>query len=78
MAVPLAMLQAIAQATLLSRGELIVLPDWGFSSGNYLSSITIIIGMTAGTMFAIWLGQFQRRGQLTSVVASALAEVQGT
>lgn len=57
MAVPLAILQAIAQATLLSRGELVVLPDWGFTSGNFLSSITIVIGMTAGTMFAIWLGQ---------------------
>ena len=59
MTVPLAFLQAIAQATLLSRpvGGVTVLPDWGFTAGGWLPSITIIIGMTAGTMFAVWLGQ---------------------
>ena len=59
MTVPLAVLQAVAQATLLSRplaGGLSVIPDWGFASGNALTSITIILSMTAGTMFAIWLG----------------------
>lgn len=58
--VPLAVLQAIAQATLLSRpsgGGLTVLPDWGFTGASLLPSLTIIIGMTAGTMFAVWLGQ---------------------
>ncbi|MCB0043899.1 MAG: preprotein translocase subunit SecY [Caldilineaceae bacterium] len=59
MTVPLALLQAIAQATLLSRpvGGVTVLPNWGFAAGGWLPSLTIIIGMTAGTMFAIWLGQ---------------------
>jgi preprotein translocase subunit SecY len=59
MTVPLALLQAIAQATLLSRpvGGVTVLPDWGFTAGGWLPSLTIIIGMTAGTMFAVWLGQ---------------------
>ena len=58
--VPLAILQAIAQGTLLSQpvgGGLVVLPDWGFTGASFLPSITIIIGMTAGTMFAVWLGQ---------------------
>lgn len=58
--VPLAILQAIAQGTLLSRpvgGSLVVLPDWGFTGDNLLPSLTIIIGMTAGSMFAVWLGQ---------------------
>ncbi len=58
--IPLAILQAIAQATLLSRpsgGGLVVLPDWGFSAGSFIPSLTIVIGMTAGTMFGIWLGQ---------------------
>ena len=58
--VPLAILQAIAQGTLLSRqagGGLVVLPNWGFVGDSFLPSITIIIGMTAGTMFAVWLGQ---------------------
>lgn len=58
--VPLALLQAIAQATLLSRqvgAGLVVLPNWGFTGDNFLPSITILVGMTAGTMFAVWLGQ---------------------
>jgi len=59
MTVPLAALQAIAQASLLSRpvGGVTVLPNWGFTGGSLLPTITIIIGMTAGTMFAIWLGE---------------------
>jgi preprotein translocase subunit SecY len=58
--VPLALLQAIAQGTLLSRpvgGGLVVLPNWGFTGENLLPSLTIIIGMTAGSLFAVWLGQ---------------------
>jgi preprotein translocase subunit SecY len=58
--IPLAVLQAVAQATLLSRpsgGGLVVLPDWGFTAGSIIPSLTIIVGMTAGTMFGIWLGQ---------------------
>lgn len=58
--VPLAVLQAIAQATLLSRplsANVTILPNWGFTGDNLLPSLTIIIGMTAGTMFGIWLGQ---------------------
>lgn len=58
--VPLAILQGIAQGTLLSRpvgGGLVVLPNWGFTGDSLLPSLTIIIGMTAGTMFAVWLGQ---------------------
>src|SRR5690606_27406660 len=33
------------------------LTNWGFTGANFLPSLTIIIGMTAGTMFAVWLGQ---------------------
>jgi preprotein translocase subunit SecY len=58
--IPLAILQAIAQATLLSRpsgGGMVVLPNWGFSGDNLLPSLVIIVGMTAGTMFGIFLGQ---------------------
>jgi preprotein translocase subunit SecY len=60
MSVPLALLQAIAQGTLLSRpigGGLVVLPEWGFTGESFLPTLTIIIGMTAGTMFGVWLGQ---------------------
>ncbi len=59
--IPLAILQAITQCTLLSRqqlgGGLVVLPNWGFTGEHMLSSLTIILGMTAGTMFGVWLGQ---------------------
>src|SRR5690606_26638794 len=58
--VPLSVLQAIAQATLLNQQSpagLPVLTNWGFTGANFLPSLTIIIGMTAGTMFAVWLGQ---------------------
>ena len=56
--IPLAVLQAIAQGTLLattSGGT--VLPSWGFTGGDFLPTITMIIGMTAGTMMGVWLGQ---------------------
>ena len=54
--IPLAFLQGITQATLLDRQYNIFL-DWGFSGTSLLPSLTLIIGMTAGTMFAVWLGQ---------------------
>jgi preprotein translocase subunit SecY len=58
--VPLSILQAIAQATLLNQQSPVGLPlldNWGFTGANLLPSLTLIIGMTAGTMFAVWLGQ---------------------
>lgn len=57
--IPLAVLQAIAQGTLLSgRGtSLAVLPNWGFTGSDLLPTLTLIIGMTAGTMIGVWLGQ---------------------
>lgn len=61
LAVPLSILQAITQSTLLSRQQIqgigSVLPNWGFTGDSLLPSLTIIIGMTAGTMFGVWLGQ---------------------
>jgi preprotein translocase subunit SecY len=57
--IPLAVLQALAQGTLLaSQGSGIsVLPNWGFTGGDFLPTLTLIIGMTAGTMMGVWLGQ---------------------
>lgn len=58
--VPLSILQAIAQATLLNQQSPVGLPllnNWGFTGSDLLPSLTLIIGMTAGTMFAVWLGQ---------------------
>lgn len=59
--IPLALLQAIAQGTLLSSnviaGGVAVLPNWGFSASAWFPTVTMIIGMTAGTMLGVWLGQ---------------------
>jgi preprotein translocase subunit SecY len=59
LAVPMAALQAIGQIQIFSSfaGQPII-ADFGFSSLPLaLSSIAIIVSMTAGTMFAIWLGE---------------------
>jgi preprotein translocase subunit SecY len=34
-----------------------IIPNFGFTGDKILPSITIILSMTAGTMFAIWLGE---------------------
>jgi preprotein translocase subunit SecY len=58
--VPLAALMAYGQAQLFNRATLggdPVLPRFGFSDPSYiLPTISILVAMTAGTMFAIWLG----------------------
>jgi preprotein translocase subunit SecY len=58
LAIPMALLQAIGQINLFSTfaGQQIV-PNFGFTGASLLPSLTLIISMTAGTMFAIWLGE---------------------
>lgn len=57
--IPLAMLQAVAQVALLNQGG----AGGGtnqvveFGAGYPLNSLTVLIGLTAGTMFALWLGE---------------------
>jgi preprotein translocase subunit SecY len=53
--IPLALLQAFGQSTILQRAG--ALPNFGFGAGNWLESVTIIIALTGGTMFALWLGE---------------------
>jgi preprotein translocase subunit SecY len=57
--IPLALLQAIGQIRLLTAGQSgqQVLPTFGFTGPQLLPTITILVTMTAGTMFAVWLGQ---------------------
>lgn len=59
LAVPMAALQAIGQINLFSQfaGGQPVLDNFGFSGPNLIPSLAVIISMTAGTMFAIWLGE---------------------
>ncbi len=51
--------EAIGQINLFSTfaGGQPILENFGFSGSSLLPSLTIIISMTAGTMFAIWLGE---------------------
>ncbi|MDY6878240.1 MAG: preprotein translocase subunit SecY, partial [Chloroflexota bacterium] len=59
MAIPLGLLQAFAQTQGFNRsGSVPILPRFGFSPlENVLPTISVLVAMTAGTMFAIWLGE---------------------
>jgi preprotein translocase subunit SecY len=54
--VPLALLYSfgLAQSLAVQYG---ILPNFGFRQGQILSSVTVLLTMTAGTMFAVWLGE---------------------
>ncbi len=54
--IPLAALQAFAQATVLTQSNPPVLTKFGFQTYP-LETFTIILTLTAGTIFAIWLGE---------------------
>lgn len=54
--VPLAMLQGYAQVTLLSREGIIT--SFGlFNRTTFLPTVSLILTLTAGTMFLVWLGE---------------------
>jgi len=57
--IPLALLQAFGQATGFNyAGGAPVLPHFGFGSPeNILPTVSVLVAMTAGTMFAVWLGE---------------------
>lgn len=58
--VPLAALQGLAQASFLAQsGGAIgpVIRNFGFRPGTWLPTLATIVTLTAGTMFAIWLGE---------------------
>ena len=59
LAVPMAALNAIGQINLFTQftGGVPILDNFGLSSGTFLSSLAVVVSMTAGTMFAIWLGE---------------------
>jgi preprotein translocase subunit SecY len=59
LAVPMAALQAIGQINLFRQlaGGQPVLENFGFSGPSLIPSFAVILSMTAGTMFAIWLGE---------------------
>jgi preprotein translocase subunit SecY len=59
LAVPMAALQAIGQINLFNQYTqgTPVINNFGFGAGTTVHSIAILLSMTAGTMFAIWLGE---------------------
>ena len=80
LAVPMAALSAIGQINIFNSLSLsssvgqAILP-FGFNSQLWLTSLTVLLAMTAGTMFAIWLGEliseYGIRGQGLSLVIFA-------
>jgi len=75
LAVPMAALSAIGQInTFNALAQQTIIP-FGFTSELWLSSLTTLVVMTAGTMFAIWLGEliseYGIRGQGLSLVIFA-------
>jgi preprotein translocase subunit SecY len=59
LAVPMAALQAIGQIRIFSNlaGGVQIIDNFGFTGPNLIPTLAIITSMTAGTMFAIWLGE---------------------
>jgi preprotein translocase subunit SecY len=57
--IPLAMLQAVAQVALLNQGGVggAASQVVEFGAAYPLNSLTVLIGLTAGTMFSLWLGE---------------------
>ena len=57
--VPMAILSAIGQINIFSSltGGQQILVNYGFTGSALLPTVTTIVSMIAGTMFAIWLGQ---------------------
>ncbi|HET6443980.1 MAG TPA: preprotein translocase subunit SecY [candidate division Zixibacteria bacterium] len=59
--VPLAILQAVGQIRLIGfsipGGLEQILPHFGLGQGDLLPTLTTLLAMTGGTMFAIWLGE---------------------
>ncbi|HEY5982448.1 MAG TPA: preprotein translocase subunit SecY [Anaerolineales bacterium] len=79
LAVPMAALSAIGQINIFNSLSVqalnqVILP-FGFKADTWLQSTTVLLAMTAGTMFAIWLGEliseYGIRGQGLSLVIFA-------
>jgi preprotein translocase subunit SecY len=73
--VPMAALSAIGQINIFNSLAQTPIVEFGFTGDLWLKSVSILLAMTAGTMFAIWLGEliseFGIRGQGLSLVIFA-------
>jgi preprotein translocase subunit SecY len=75
LAVPMAALSAIGQINIFNSLAQTPIVQFGFTADLWVKSVSILLAMTAGTMFAIWLGEliseFGIRGQGLSLVIFA-------
>jgi preprotein translocase subunit SecY len=80
LAVPMAALSAIGQINIFNSLSLsspagAKILEFGFTADQWLNSVTVLLAMTAGTMFAIWLGEliseYGIRGQGLSLIIFA-------
>lgn len=61
--IPMSLLSAIGQINIFNSmaqqmgGQSVLNFQYGFNQGNILPTLTILVTMMAGTIFAIWLGQ---------------------
>lgn len=61
--VPMALLSAVGQINIFNSmaqqmgGQSVLTFQFGFTQGNLIPTLTILLSMMAGTMFGIWLGQ---------------------
>ncbi|HSB02476.1 MAG TPA: preprotein translocase subunit SecY [Anaerolineales bacterium] len=75
LAVPMAILSAIGQINIFNSLAQTPIVSFGFTQDLWLHSVAILLVMTAGTMFAIWLGEliseYGIRGQGLSLIIFA-------
>jgi preprotein translocase subunit SecY len=73
--VPMAMLSAIGQINIFNSLSTTPIIPFGWTQAMWLESLTTVLTMTAGTMFAIWLGEliseYGIRGQGLSLIIFA-------
>jgi preprotein translocase subunit SecY len=73
--VPMAALSAIGQINIFNSLASVPVLDFGFTGAKLLPSVTALLAMIAGTLFAIWLGEliseYGIRGQGLSLIIFA-------
>lgn len=55
--VPLALLQGYGQLVLINNWDQPVLENFGLSGGDLFPTVSMMVTMTAGTVFLVWLGE---------------------
>ncbi len=82
LAIPMAALQAVGQINILSSfAGTPILQNFGLGASQLLSTFSIVITMTAGTLFAIWLGELiseygvRKQGLSLIIFAGIVAQI---